>query len=813
MPKKNIIPQMFDVRPVNETGDLDWKKIQKMEQTLLLKIKITENSLKEKNYIEMKDMMNQNNFHQEVLKELNNIKKETNTSNDANIYWLGEKVSSNKFPIFHKSSFIPRNYYQQKKEITKEIEFDKEASKKTQGEFSFSDLFFPARFNLNFNPQRIAFNFVSLSLIIAILIGGFAFGAKGLRIKGKVLGTSQEGYSSLSSAIEEIKSQNYEASGLEFEKSYKKFSEASNDLDEMGKVFIEISKFFPFSSKLSSGKNLVEAGKHIATAGQSLNEIIKTTSTLKNPLSTDESQNVSLLELFQSAKKEMATVNQELEKIQENINQVNIDDLPEDKKTQFLSLKEKLPGVVKITNDFLNNSEIFVDLLGGNGPRKYLFLFQNNQEMRATGGFIGSYGLMDIASGRIRNFFIDGIFNPDGQLQDKIVPPKPIQKISAAWSLHDSNWFPDFPDSAKEAINFYEKTGGPTADGVITLTPTVMQKLLAITGPIEMKDYDVTIDADNFIEKTQYEVEVDYDKEENKPKKILADLAPIILDKIFNARDTRSIAMIIQALSSGLSEKHILLYSENENLQKIISERGWSGEILANQKDYLSVINSNINGYKTDGVIDEEISHEAQIQSDGSIIDTTTITRHHNGGNYEYKWWNKVNADYMRVYVPLGSKLLEVSGQTRETNTPPLDYNALGFKKDPLVENEEKQMLIDENSGTRIYEESGKTVFANWTYVSPQETMTLKYKYLLPFKIILEENKPVNSYSLLAQKQSGSIGSKFISNVTFPRDYNVEWNYPENVKNKNSELKFETKLDIDRFVGLVFTKSKAILND
>ncbi|HBR71803.1 MAG TPA: hypothetical protein DEA27_03310, partial [Candidatus Moranbacteria bacterium] len=32
--------------------------------------------------------------------------------------------------------------------------------------------------------------------------------------------------------------------------------------------------------------------------------------------------------------------------------------------------------------------------------------------MRATGGFIGTYGLLDISNGHVRDFFIDGIFNP-----------------------------------------------------------------------------------------------------------------------------------------------------------------------------------------------------------------------------------------------------------------------------------------------------------------------------------------------------------------------------------------------------------------
>jgi hypothetical protein len=179
---------------------------------------------------------------------------------------------------------------------------------------------------------------------------------------------------------------------------------------------------------------------------------------------------------------------------------------------------------------------------------------------------------LDIAGdGRIRNFFVDGIFNPDGQLTDKIIPPKPIQKISAAWSLHDSNWFPHFPLSAQKAISFYEKTGGPTVDGVVTLTPTVMQKLMKVTGPIYMEEYDVELTSENFIKKIQYEVEEDYDKEDNRPKKILSDLAPIVLDRLLSSGDPETISETIKILGEALNEKHILIYSSNEELQQIIS--------------------------------------------------------------------------------------------------------------------------------------------------------------------------------------------------------------------------------------------------
>ena len=71
--------------------------------------------------------------------------------------------------------------------------------------------------------------------------------------------------------------------------------------------------------------------------------------------------------------------------------------------------------------------------------------------------------------------------------------------MSAVWTMHDANWFPNFPTSAEKVSWFYEKTGGRTVDGVIAITPELLRDLLAITGPIDMPEYDKTINADNFI--------------------------------------------------------------------------------------------------------------------------------------------------------------------------------------------------------------------------------------------------------------------------------------------------------------------------
>ncbi len=882
MPKNRIIPQMYDVRPVDQTGDLDWQKISAV------------------GFREKKNSQSEKKFE----------KTRENFEPSANAYYLGIAVKSDQAPVFHDSHFslnkfngeIPQQKsYQQtennqvpfenqrefqteaawlqneqeefavpeprqqevqtaailvqrkkeellqaqrleaqarkeskqlaalgKNEKAKAKQFKKIARKKKVAAFlsvfkppkrrrsaifgrhkySFGNDF--SKYYFEFQWKRFVPAFAAIVLVLLLGVGGVSFASKGFGMQGRVLGVSQDGYANLTSAIADMKAQNFDGSAEQFAQAFDKFSQASDDLNELGGGLLDATRFIPLTSKVSSGKNAVEAGKHFAAAGQSLNQVVKTFAQLKQAGGQTLQGDVSLLEIFRNTEKNVTAAKKELDAAQKNMDLIAIDDLPKDKQQKFLLLKENLPQLRSMMEMFLSSSHIFVELLGGNGPRKYLFLFQNNSEMRATGGFIGTYGLLDIANGHVKKFFIDGIFNPDGQLKDKIVPPAPIQKISAAWSLHDSNWFPDFPTSAQKAIGFYEKTGGPTADGVITFTPTLMQKLLKITGPIEMPEYDVTLDADNFIQMTQFKVEVDYDKQDNKPKKILSDLAPLMLEKLFSSKSLETVSRTEQAFMEGLNEKHILLYSQNKELEDIISTQGWSGKILSTQKDYLSVINTNINGFKTDAVVDEYISHNAQIQADGSIIDTVKITRKHNGGNSEYEWLNKVNADYMRVYVPKGSQLLEASGQTREIDQPPLDYDALGFKRDSDVQRQESGIKIDQNSGTSIYEEADKTVFANWVYVSPGENVTVTYKYVLPFRLFqlnVNNSQKVDSYSLVAQKQSGSIGSSFSSEISYPKSYVAKWTFPQGLTGSSNEFKNDSNLVTDYFEGVVFENS------
>lgn len=750
---------------------------------------------------------------------------ENTTASYGRILALGRSFDPSELPMFHRSELFSktysRNLYAKVPDTRIPADYRSSSDMETKGlseeqppittnaainvktALNHSKRTLPDRQKTPKTFQSIPFrSFVMVAASFLLLAFGAHFVYRGIMLKGQVLGASKLAYSDMISAVDQLKSKDLQSSAVHFQEAYENFSTASEQVSEWGGFLTDISAYIPFATPLSSGANALEAGKHFAAAGQRMSAVAAVASELENPFSA--TTKIPLTQSVKTLLENMSAAKDELVLARGSIDKVNINDLPEEKREAFAKVKNSLPEIITALEGVDENGNALMDMLGANGPRKYLFLFQNNHEARATGGFIGSYGFLDLKDGKIRKFFINGIFDPDGQLKVDVIPPKPIQKVSAGWSLHDSNWFSDFPLSARKAIYFYEKTGGPTVDGVIAITPEVLRKLLEVSGPIYLPKYDVTVDARNFMENIQYEVEVDYDKKENKPKKILSDLAPVLLEKTLQFKDFSSMIRILDAFSSSIEQKHMLLYSSNAEIQKTYSQLGWTGELREAPFDFLQVVNSNVNGYKTDGVVEQAIEHNAVVERDGSIIDTVTVTRSHKGGDSQHDWWNRVNANYMRVYVPRGSTLLSAEGHTREVDhEPPVDYKTLGFTIDEDVAQLEQSTAPDPESGTRVGEESGKTVFGNWVYVSPRETVTVRYTYKLPFRIETTQSKEVllHAYSLLTQKQSGSMGSRFSHSLSFPESWKIAWKYPENSQNEKGILRFSGNLVSDMFIS------------
>ena len=321
---------------------------------------------------------------------------------------------------------------------------------------------------------------------------------------------------------------------------------------------------------------------------------------------------------------------------------------------------------------------------------------------------------------------------------------------------------------------------------MIAINATHVSELIGLLGPIDMPEYGRVIDQENFLFEAQKIVELEYDREENKPKAFIGDLAPKLIDKTMNGSPELFISLL-DKIGSGLEEKDIQMYFEDQATQKIVVEKGWAGKIKNANKDYFMLVNTNLGGGKTDGVISEKIDIEVNVSEDGEIINTVTIERTHNGIK-GVVFTGRNNVNYARLYVPRGSKLISGSGfsipddSLFETPNPTWQIDDdLQFTAETYSKHEGTQ--------TDIFEEQGKTVFGNWIQTRPGTTSTSTFTYKLPIKIKTNDQEKslkeklssfvglskANKYSITIQKQSGVIDRTTNLKVNLPRNVTKIW--------------------------------------
>ncbi|MDZ4341521.1 MAG: DUF4012 domain-containing protein [Candidatus Binatia bacterium] len=466
---------------------------------------------------------------------------------------------------------------------------------------------------------------------------------------------------------------------------------------------------------------------------------------------------------------------------------VNPNVLPDEYRDTFLESTADLVNSRTLLLGLVDTEGFILNLLGGE-KKTYLLIFQNNNEARPTGGFMGTYGLLYLENGRMSIGKIESIYNLDGQLDEKIAAPGPLQRqASSYWGIRDANWFVDFPASSLKILDFFEKTTGTLADGILSFTPDVFEKLLEVTGPIPMPEYDTILTAQNFRSVTQSKTSIDYFEAENEPKKFLADFAPRMLERL-QTLDTPRWIGIVTALTSLSREKQILMYSTSAEVQDRIIKYRLGGEIKKTPGDYLAIFHSSVGGGKTDQGIAQRVEKKVSMDSGGLAIVKLAITRSH--GAYDEKYFPK-NIDFMRVLVPAGAELLSATGFD---DYPLLPSQRAGAASDPDLLAWSLRMKRDENTKMYVGQESGYTVFSNWLELGPGETKSVELIYELQFDA-------GNRYTHLLQKQPGAKEFEFLFELNYLGG--IVYTYPEDLARNGNKLTISENVNSDRFYGVI----------
>lgn len=593
-----------------------------------------------------------------------------------------------------------------------------------------------------------------------LLIGGFAlvsivfFGRYGLNIKNQLIIEGNLAVANLESAGENIKKMDFISASDDFAQAYKEFSKASDNLNFLGEGVSSLLSDLPGAGKLKSAKNLVEAGKLMADAGQAMsdamNEIARTNLIL-NPFESSGGDSASIGAISASLKKSLTLSKKNLGKATQLLADIDDSSIPEDKRVSFEEFEAKLPLFEKLISDSLDYSKFLEDFIGTRGTKKYLILFQNPSELRPTGGFPGTYGVVTFKDGKLEDLKVDDVYNLDGQLQELIVPPVQIQHITPNWGMRDANWFVDFPTSARKITTFFRKEAGYDVDGVITFSPKIVANILNIVGPVEMPEYNLTLDSKNLFSALQEEVE--YKGDRKQPKQIIMDLAPKMLEKLYSAESGKW-TDVFNLLVSSMEQKDILMYFRDLNLQSFSVDKGFSGQVKNTDSDYLMVTFTNIKGSKTDLVIDSSLKVQTTTptlqsgQADGGDIKhKVSITRTHNGGDNKFGFYNKQSPTFIRVLVPDNAEFIGLTGNSKPDFKPLIDYGTSGFKRDEDLTKFEEESFMDKETGVTIYREAGKTEYGFWMIINAGETKTIDLEYAVPAS--------GKNYQFYIQKQPG----------------------------------------------------------
>ncbi len=531
-----------------------------------------------------------------------------------------------------------------------------------------------------------------------------------------------------------------------FDRSLASLEKIKNNIVLRNLAFIN-SQFEDLDNLLSAAKLISESAASACGLAVSLEETIGDGQNFA-ALSTE--QKINFLSILYGSEASLIAIRDNFKFGYENINSAKDGILLLPLKSRLSAIEKRLRESVEFLDRAAPLAKLLPGLFGFPEKSSYLVLLQNSDELRPTGGFIGTYGIFEFLNGDILRHDTHDVYHMDMPVKDKfkIEPPPELKKYLGVdnWYLRDSNWSPHWPIAAAKAEwFFYEEDKLLPAkdqinnfdgkfDGVIGITPQLVEDLLKIIGPVEIEGIAYT--SENFTDLLEYRVEKGYVElgiSSWQRKEVIGEIVNEIKNRLFNL-EPASLYSASNIVFDNLEKKNILINLRAPELAAIIKAQGWGGEVIENSGDYLMVVDANLAAYKTDAVISRNINYRLDQDVNGLFAELQ-INYKHNGEGFD--WRTTRYRTYTRVYVPLDSQLISAEG---------------------LSEGE-----------MAVHNELGKTVFGGFLSIEPGKIGSLRIKYKLPQA--LSEKAKSGDYELLVQKQPGNniealnVGLSFNKNI------------------------------------------------
>lgn len=354
---------------------------------------------------------------------------------------------------------------------------------------------------------------------------------------------------------------------------------------------------------------------------------------------------------------------------------------------QLRTLVERWPALKEKLGAIDSWLRVAPSLLGFGQPERLLIELMDRGEMRATGGFIGAYGVMTIAQGKIAPFTLADVFGLDVPYLSHAgvsTPPAaynwwPFQ----GFGLRDSNLSPDFPTSARLGMTMLGKEGGPGAQGVVALNSRVIERILRLVGPVQVPGYNVTVTDKNLESMLRLYTETAAQRNGNDlpagyqltsiHERFTALLGQRLMAQLRAYIASKGSGALAQVLWTSLGMKDIQVYLSNQTAEGLLAHAGLDGSVAGatagaptSATDAVTVTDTNITGNKASALTTVNYADAVTLNADGTATHHLTVTYHFASASMpslvHFLYGRDHLLSYLRIYTPHGARLVSASG-------------------------------------------------------------------------------------------------------------------------------------------------------
>lgn len=434
-------------------------------------------------------------------------------------------------------------------------------------------------------------------------------------------------------------------------------------------------------------------------------------------------------------------------------------------------LLAQIDPLLPIAQDGLKFLPVLPSIMGRDGPRTYLIMAQNEDELRATGGFISGAGILLADDGAIVSLSFEDASLVVDFSKEFDYPPQPYIDFLGldAFVFRDANYWPDFPTSARQAIELYTYTRDVHLDGVFAIDQRFLEMLVCVVGPLSVDDFPEKVTCDNVLAALQEAFSIS----ENSPggaavaerKSFMGPLADAIRTKIESDPGDIDMMALGEMIEKAVAGKHLQLYVSDPAVAPVLADIGWDNA-LTNEagQDLLLVVDTNVGYDKVNAVVARSLAYHVTLAADGSARADLTLQYQHKitsaeacdhgippyNSDLTYAdlifdcYWN-----YLRIYTPAGSRLIAA-----DSHPAAADMFVTGRAW---------------NGGAELVEDpSGLTVFGNFLLLPYGETLASRYRYELPPAVVRSLTGGERVYHLNIHRQAGSRPEPVKVQVTLP---------------------------------------------